>query len=72
MTATEMWDMIGAGGTTATLLIVLILILREELVPGRTYRRACQREEKLQDQADEIVLLSQKLIAAINDRDGHR
>lgn len=72
MTAAEMWDMIGAGGASAVLLIVLVLILREDLVPGRTFRRESGRVEKLQDQADEIVLLSQQLLNAINDRDGHR
>ncbi len=72
MTASEMWDMIGAGGATATLLIVLVLILREDLVPGRAYRREVQRVEKLQDQADEVIVLSQRLLDAIKDRDGRR
>lgn len=65
MTVAEMWDLIGAGGATATLLVVLVLLLREDLVTGRAYRREIDRSEKLNAQAGETTLLTKRLLDVI-------
>jgi len=66
MTVGEMWDLIGAGGATATLLIVVVLLLREDLVTGRAYRREIDRSEKLNAQAGETVTLTRRLLDVID------
>jgi len=66
MTVGEMWDLIGAGGATATLLIVVVLLLREDLVTGRAYRREIDRSEMLNAQAGETVTLTRRLLDVID------
>lgn len=65
MTVTDMWDLISAGGLVAALLIYAVLTQREDIVPGRTYRREIARTEKSNEQADEAKRLTERLLDAI-------
>lgn len=65
MTVTDMWDLISAGGLVAALLIYAVLTQREDIVPGRTYRREIARTEKSNEQADEARRLTERLLDAI-------
>ena len=57
--------MVLAGGLVAALLIYAVLTQREDIVPGRTYRREIARTEKSNEQADEAKRLTERLLDAI-------
>ena len=66
MTVGELWELIASGGVPAALLIVVVLFLREDIVSGKAYRREIDRSEKLNAQATETVLLTKRLLDAID------
>lgn len=70
MTVTTMWDLISAGGLVAALLIYVVLTQREDIVPGRTYRREIARTEKADSQAERAQQLTERLLDAIETIDG--
>lgn len=71
MTVGELWDVVGAGGATALLLIVLVMIVREDLVTGKQYRREVDRAEKLNSQASEVTVLTRRLLDVIEEYTRH-
>ena len=66
MTLAELWGLIRTGGVPATLLIVVALFLREDIVAGKAYRREIDRAEKLNAQAGETVMLSKRMLDVID------
>lgn len=65
MTITDLWDLLSAGGLVAALLLYAVLSQREDIVPGRTYRREIERAEKANAQAERSHQMTERLLAAI-------
>lgn len=68
MTGSEssLWELIASGGVPATLLVVLLMVLREDIVTGRAYRREIERSERLNQQAQEALDQTKRLLAVVD------
>lgn len=67
MTAADMWALVSSGGTTATLLIVLWLLLTERLTTGAQTQRERQRSEMADQQADAHQELLKRVLLSAED-----
>jgi len=62
-----MWALVSSGGTTATLLIVLWLLLTERLTTGAQTQRERQRSEQANQQADAHQELLKRVLLSAED-----
>lgn len=61
MISTETWELIRTGGSLLLLVIAVLALIREDVVPGKTYRRAIAQVEELNKQADQVTILAKQL-----------
>jgi len=61
MTLADAWAVVGGGGVGATLLLVVFLFIREDIVAGRTHRREIDRNEKLSAVFERMISLSERM-----------
>ncbi|HQW88600.1 MAG TPA: hypothetical protein PK478_02055 [Nitrospira sp.] len=67
MTAADMWALVSSGGTTATLLIVLWLVLTERLTTGTQTQRERDRALAADAQADKHQELLQRVLSSAEE-----